>query len=896
MQLEILQKLSLPKMIRVGIFFGGASREREVSFSGGRTVYDNLNKSIFEAIPFFVDSFNNIVKLNWQYIYKGSIRDFYPPASFLPKQTHDFQIYAESLLTNNVNEKTLLHGLGTQLNPSDLKQEIDFAFLALHGAFGEDGTIQGMLEWLGIPYSGSGIFPSAFGMNKSLQKKLMANTDFETPDFYIFTKQQWDKNRTETRQEILQNIGLPLVVKSGNQGSSIGVSVVKHQEDLTGAVEKALFRKQIQFADWQTLGEAEKVAVIKDLTDIKSGLGLPLFANGTLCRLPEELLQRLNNCQDLMLLEAVDAEFDVVVESYIEGREFSCIVIESENAKPLALPPTEIIKTGQVYDYRSKYLPGLTNKVTPIDLDSNEVQRIRAACEKLFAHFNFNVYARIDGFYNQGHIYLNDPNTTSGMLPSSFFFHQAAEVGLHPGAFLTYIIEASLKARSRNNKLKANCDALLHKLNNALEAESAKGIKKKIAVVMGGSSSERHISVESGRNIYEKLASSAQYEPIPVFLIGDEKAYKLYKIPVNYMLKDNADDISQKIASRKKNVLLDEIRQECEALAIRYTHKPFSDTITETSVDELKLAVDAVFIALHGRPGEDGTLQKELERVGLPYNGSGVESSATTINKYKTNRILEKHGKKVANAFLVYKSDFEISPEVTIARAETTLSYPMIAKPADDGCSAAVKKIENSEQLMHYANMLFRKDKNIENSIINALGLAENEEIPIKDFFLLESLITAEDAPVFLEITGGLLTKKSKNGQTEYEIFEASETLAQKGILSLEEKFLAGQGQNITPARYESDDENNKKVSEKVKAELLDAAQILNLEGYARIDAFVRIYSPERVEVIFIEVNSLPGMTPATCIFHQAAIQNYKPDEFIDNILQYGFSKFAKNV
>jgi D-alanine-D-alanine ligase len=64
------------KKIRVGIFFGGQSREREVSFAGGRTVYDNLDKSIFEAVPLFVDSFGNIVKLDWQYVYKGSVRDF----------------------------------------------------------------------------------------------------------------------------------------------------------------------------------------------------------------------------------------------------------------------------------------------------------------------------------------------------------------------------------------------------------------------------------------------------------------------------------------------------------------------------------------------------------------------------------------------------------------------------------------------------------------------------------------------------------------------------------------------------------------------------------------------------------------------------------------------------
>ena len=67
-----------------------------------------------------------------------------------------------------------------------------------------------------------------------------------------------------------------------------------------------------------------------------------------------------------------------------------------------------------------------------------------------------------------------------------------------------------------------------------------------------------------------------------------------------------------------------------------------------------------------------------------------------------------------------------------------------------------------------------------------------------------------------------------------------------------------------------------------------------SVTGYCRIDAFVRVYEGPRVEVIFIEVNSLPGMTPATCIFHQAAINHYKPYEFIDRILDFGRKSKAK--
>lgn len=83
--------------MRVGIIFGGSSREREISFAGGRTVYDNLNKTLFTPIPLFVDSLGNIIELDWPYLYKGTIRDFYPPVQFIPKSESEYQIYAESL-------------------------------------------------------------------------------------------------------------------------------------------------------------------------------------------------------------------------------------------------------------------------------------------------------------------------------------------------------------------------------------------------------------------------------------------------------------------------------------------------------------------------------------------------------------------------------------------------------------------------------------------------------------------------------------------------------------------------------------------------------------------------------------------------------------------------------
>jgi D-alanine-D-alanine ligase len=434
---------------------------------------------------------------------------------------------------------------------------------------------------------------------------------------------------------------------------------------------------------------------------------------------------------------------------------------------------------------------------------------------------------------------------------------------------------------------------LLQKLDNAIDNHKKQATKKiRVAVMMGGYSTERHISVESGRNIYEKLASSTKYAPFPVLITGDDNHHELHLIPINIMLKDNADDIKEKAMRYQKSTIIEKIATECKDILLRYGSKHALAKPQKITYKELSKLCDAVFIALHGRPGEDGTIQKELNKLHIPYNGSGVASSQITINKFETNKLLKKHGFMVAEHMLVYKDAWKKNEAKLIQQAEA-IGYPLIAKPADDGCSSAVKKIKNRAELIHYASGVFRSSDLIDAMLAKNLQLKPKEEFPRKDYFLVEQFIDKGKAKHFLEVTGGMLTHYRK-GKLQYETFEPSETLAESEILSLEEKFLAGQGQNITPARYARKPADQKQISKVVQEKLKEAAKVLGVEGYCRIDAFVRIFSKSKIEVIFIEVNSLPGMTPATAIFHQCALNNYKPYEFIDSILEFGKERASK--
>jgi len=905
-------------MIRIGIVFGGQSREREVSFAGGRTVYDNLNKQLFEPVPVFVDSLGTFILLNWGNIYKGTIRDFYPASAFQPHEEdphRQFQYYMESLADlPQADREAIIASAGRKVHPEELPKLIDLAFLCLHGPYGEDGAIQGLLEWYGIPYTGSGILPSAIGIDKLVQSSLMVQAGFARPRSMQLSRQAWQQNQNPQKlfSTLLAQLGLPLVVKAPRQGSSIGITILEDQDPaaFAKAVNRAFFTEQVDKRHWQSLADAQKHAWLLSVTDIRSGIGLPVAVSPTaggaisatlvaaennapvIFYRPEQLLDFLNSnlYTGGILLEALDGEDTILFESFITGKEFSCIVLRGEEGQAIALPPTQIIKQGNFYDYRSKYLPGMVRKVTPIDEPENRIRLIRQRCAELFEALKFHTYARIDGFITEkGEIFLNDPNTTSGMLPSSFFFHQAAEIGLNPSQFLTYIIRQSLAERIASGKHVVQLNAMLRTLDGAIAHQQKRRTeRRRVAVIMGGYSAERHISVESGRNVYEKLASSAKYEAIPVFLTGNADAHQLYVLPINVMLKDNADDIRDKVLSKEKpHPILAEIRDEAAGITEKYAGQRL-EKAHKISYEELARLVDAAFIALHGRPGEDGVVQRELERVDIPYNGSGPASSQITINKYDTNELLASQGILVAKHALFSKTDYQADAQSFLSEIERQFQYPLIAKPCDDGCSAAVKKIKTREELAAFSALIFRPDVALASGPAQVLHLHPTEEFPRKKVFMVEELISKNGAAHFLEITGGLLTHLNPDGRISYQIFEPSEALATGEVLSLEEKFLAGEGQNITPARYDKDPERRDAIAKHVRADLERVARILNVQGYCRTDAFVRVYPDGRAQTIIIEVNSLPGMTPATCIFHQAALDGLKPFDFIDAILEFG--------
>ena len=558
--------------MKIGIFFGGPAREREISFAGGKTAIENIDKTLFEPIPVFVDGCAHFILLNPELVYAASIRDFYPPKSY----QSDYQIYSESLGQMSDNElDTMISEVGTRISPDKFSEHFKFAFIAMHGPACEDGSIQGLLEWYGIPYSGPSVMGSSIGIDKIAQNdliKLAVGLDKKTT---VLSRTYFeDTDSAKVFEEIKDKVGLPFVVKAPHQGSSIGVAFVKKDsaEDFEKAVKQCLFIREVSENEWNSVDKHE---FVQRMANLDEGIGLPVAMNGEVVYHPADLLDKLENhfanFNKNASLISLNSEDAVLIEGFVKGQEFSCGVIQTPEGESVALPPTEIIANVEVFDFKAKYQSSATRKKIPVDTSLENNQKIQHDVKKTFDSLKFGVCTRIDGFLTpDGRVILHDPNTIPGMSPTSIIFKQMAEIGLNVSDSITYFIRQSIRERIRVGKNTFKFQRLLDKLDLAIAKRLIEmPSRKRVGVIFGGYTSEnQEDSLIKARKAYGKLAASTEYLPIPVFM--DEKGAN--QIPLNMMFKEFAADII-KLMGVPVHPLIVQTRKNAEAISLHFTGK-----------------------------------------------------------------------------------------------------------------------------------------------------------------------------------------------------------------------------------------------------------------------------------------------------------------------------------
>lgn len=537
--------------MRIGIFFGGAAREREISFAGGKTAIAHINKALFTPVPVFVDSLGNFILIKEELIYSENIRDFYPPKSL---QKDPFEVYVESL--DLVEIDSVIATVGHRITPEQFKTHFDFVFIAMHGPGCEDGSIQGLLEWYGIPYSGPGVLGSSIGIDKAKQNDWLQRSVGLEKQYFILQRQDYEKYGRETLfEQIKKTIGIPFVAKAPHQGSSIGLAFVK-EDDINlfdQAIKKCLFIQEIYREDWLNLTADDKIQLLQRMVNLDEGIGFPVKFLGQIIKHPAQLLEELEvyfkNSVTKASIHSIHSEDAILLEAFVDGSEFSCGVIQTPNGEAVALPPTEIVidESVEVFDFNAKYKSKATKKRIPMETSLNNLQTIQSMVKKAFEDLGFGVCTRIDGFVTQnGLVVLHDPNTIPGMSPSSLIFKQSAEIGLNVTDTITYFIRQSIRERLRSGKNYQEFRSLLESLDSAIKKVLVeKNNKEKVSLEIDGNDLEN-----SFQQVKAQVIDLASQGNIPFEVMMDieiEEGMAQIPLHTSHLAKDSVTDLLESI-------------------------------------------------------------------------------------------------------------------------------------------------------------------------------------------------------------------------------------------------------------------------------------------------------------------------------------------------------------
>jgi D-alanine-D-alanine ligase len=550
--------------VRIGIFFGGPAREREVSFAGGRTALANLDKGLFEPVLVFVDGRGRFRIVTPDFLQVNSLRDI------LPQDESGFSVYDESLPEGTLDTKL------PELRPEHFQNHFDLAFLAMHGPDCEDGAIQGLLEWYKMPYTGPGLAGSAVGINKILQNELIALANGQQKKTATISRDAYEQtDKAQFFKSLTEHLGLPIVVKAPHQGSSIGVAIVREADlnQFCQSVEQCFFTTTIQpdgwsqLSEWATLLPEHKHELAQRMVSLDSGISFPVVIEqtGEVLTHPRELLEKFDSLLasfgHSLTLSSVNAEDEVLFEEFISGQEFSCGVIQDDDQIAIALPPTEIYNVTS-FDFDSKYKLDTTKKRIPVETSLENNRKIQLAVAGVFTRLGINVYARIDGFLTAaGDVLLHDPNTIPGMSPSSLIFKQMAEIGLNLINSLTYLIRQSLRERIRTGKDTFRLKRMLAELDAQLAYRKANPLPER--VVSFGNSDESFITAKQQ---YNELAASGTVRPSLMYIKSKQESHE---IPVNLLFKDSVADLETAL-TQPRHPLLVETDERARHITERY--------------------------------------------------------------------------------------------------------------------------------------------------------------------------------------------------------------------------------------------------------------------------------------------------------------------------------------
>ena len=393
------------KKLRIGILFGGRSGEHEVSLLSAASVLKAIDKKKYDVVPIGITKQGQwVMAADAQRLLDGDVQPSIAASAGDPHATAPAKVIAqgEAVLMPPTPASALLPAAGTGLaNQSQGVgfMAVDAIFPVMHGTFGEDGTIQGLLELADMAYVGSGVLGSAAGMDKDVMKRLFASAGLPIVKHLTFLRAEWKANPRKATKQIEEGLKYPLFVKPANLGSSVGISKVHDRKELAPAMELAA-------------GFDRKIVVEQGVGGGKKNTG--------------------------------------------KARELEVAVLGNDS--PEASVVGEIVPGKEFYDYEAKYLSDGSVPIIPARLSKQMTKQVREMAIAAFKSCDCAGLARVDFLLEAdspsgkpGKLFLNEINTLPGFTSISMYPKLWEASGLKYSDLIDRLIALAIERRTERD-------------------------------------------------------------------------------------------------------------------------------------------------------------------------------------------------------------------------------------------------------------------------------------------------------------------------------------------------------------------------------------------------------------------------------------------------------------
>lgn len=387
----------MSKKLRIGVLFGGRSGEHEVSLLSAASVIAAMDKSKFEVIPIGITKDGRWVSSSHAEQLLSGKKDEHHLRAGDPEATPGAAVLAKGEAVLMPPVPSADHSAIVPFETDAAGQQatsinVDVIFPVLHGTFGEDGTIQGLLELADIPYVGAGVLGSAAGMDKDIMKSLFKAAGLPIVKHVTVLRSQWQREPKKVTKLVEAKLKYPVFVKPANLGSSVGITKAHSRQELAPALDEA--------------AKFDRKLVIEQ------GVG------GKKHR----------------------------------AREIECSVLG--NDEPEASVPGEIVPIKEFYDYAAKYLDEGSSLQIPAKLSRSMQKQVQELAAQAFTAVDCSGLARVDFLLDPvtKKLYVNEINTMPGFTSISMYPKLWEASGLKYTELITRLIELALERHADKQK------------------------------------------------------------------------------------------------------------------------------------------------------------------------------------------------------------------------------------------------------------------------------------------------------------------------------------------------------------------------------------------------------------------------------------------------------------